>query len=327
MPLAIACYGSLIACFVIAVLLQRTVAERVVALGLSLVLAAGITASHVANPQSYDFYVPALATALLAFSLAPPSHWAGWAVAGVILSMLELTRPFMLLGAAILAVPLLRLGARQGRAAVVAFLVPVLLVSGGWHAKLLATKGQLLISDHAAFNFADALASVEFAVPKPPMEPELPGPAGGKWIDLNADVHARNNATLSHALLVALAENPAAAMRAVGRRLWRFLELPPTMFGRDLTRPILVPYRWLIRVGVVVSILAFVGSAIRDGWRVVYDPTANFLLYSGFVLFCLAVGTASEEIRLAAEVAPTIALLPLFVRAALLPRMTRGGLE
>ena len=322
-PLAIAYYGSLLACFVIAVDLQHSTGERLASIGLSMVLAAGVTASHVANPQPYDLYVPALATVLLALALAPPSRWPAWAAVGVALAMLELSRPFMLAGAAILAVPLIRLAARQGRGAIVALLLPVALLSGGWHAKLLAVHGQLLISDHGAFNVADALASVGFVVPPPPMEPEVPGPAGGIWIDLNSDVHARNNAALSRALLAAIVRHPLAAAEAAGQRLWLFLTLPAVMFGHDLVAPILTPYRWLVRIGIVLSLLAFAGLAIRRGWRVVYDPVGSFLLYSGFVLVSVAVGTAYEEIRLVAELAPTLALLPLYFRTVLEPAVAR----
>jgi hypothetical protein len=322
-PLAIAYYGSLLACFVIAVLLQRSTVERLVSLALSLLLAAGITSSHFVNPEPYDLYVPALAMLLLAFALVPPSHWAGWAAAGVILSMLELSRPFMLVGAAILAVPLLRLAVRRGRTALLALVVPVVLMSGGWHAKLLAVHGQLLISDHGAFNVVDGLSSVDFAVPVPSMEPESPAPAGGHWIDLNTDAHARNNAALSRALLAAIVNDPVGATKAVGQRLAEFFALPSTMYGRDFSAPILTPYRWLIRIGVPLSFLSFVTLAIRRGWLIIFEPVANFLLYSGFVLFCVAVCTAAEEMRLASEFAPTLALLPLFVRTASEPRGMR----
>jgi hypothetical protein len=316
-PLAIGYYASLLACFVIAVQLQRGDVDRVASLGLSLLLAAGVTRSHYVNPEPYDLYVPALATALLAVALSPPSQWRGWAAAGIALSVLELSRPFMLAGAAILAVPLIHRAARRGRGAVWALLLPVAVLSGGWHAKLLLVHGQLSISNNGGFNVADAVQTVGFKIPMPALEPETPNPKRAGWIDPNTDTRARNNAALSQALLAAVVADPLGAVKAVARRYVRFLALPTTMYGNDFDSPILTPYRWLVRVGVVLSALAGLVLLVRRGWRVVIDPVANFLLYSGFVLFCVAVCTAGEEMRLATEFSPTLSLLPLVMRTAL----------
>ena len=301
----------------IAVQLQRSDADRVVSLGLSLLLAAGVTGSHYLNPEPYDLYVPALATALLAVSLSPPARWPGWAAAGLALSVLELSRPFMLVGASILAVPLIHRAAWRGHAAVLALLLPVALLSGGWHAKLLLMHGQLSISNNGAFNVRDAAETVGFKIAMPATEPETPNAKRAGWIDLNTDIRARNNAALSQALLAAVAADPLGAVKTVARRYVKFLALPTTMYGNDFDSPVLTPYRWLVRVGVALSALAGLVLLVRRGWRIVIDPVANFLLYSGFVLFCVAVCTAAEEMRLATEFSPTLSLLPLVVRTAL----------
>jgi hypothetical protein len=326
-PLAIGYYASLLACFVISVQLQRSDVDRAASLGLSLLLAAGVTGSHYLNAEPYDLYVPALATALLAFALSPPSRWPGWAAAGIALSVLELSRPFMLAGAAILAVPLIYRAAPRGRTAVLALLLPVALLSGGWHAKLLLLHGQLSISNIGAFNVADAAQSVDFKISMPAMEPEEPSPKHAGWPDLNTDIRARNNAALSRALLAAVAADPLGAVEAVVRRYVKFLALPTTMYGRDFDSPTLTPYRWLVRVGVLLSALAGLVLLVRRGWRVVIDPVGSFLLYSGFVLFCVAVCTANEEMRLATEFSPTLSLLPLVMRCAIESDRGRTGAD
>jgi peptidoglycan/LPS O-acetylase OafA/YrhL len=153
---------ALVGSYLVAVLLApRTRVGFVSGVVASLVLLWCTVVVHPVNPQVYDiyyaFFLIGFVGALDALRRSRGSRQAAPGLtAGFCLSMAELSRPFviymmpLLLGMALVSLRGVR------RRVVVAFVLPLLLFSGGWHVYIAFAHGQLAWTSQGGFNLARA---------------------------------------------------------------------------------------------------------------------------------------------------------------------------
>jgi hypothetical protein len=193
---------------------------------------------HAGNPANYD---PLFAALLLGYFLLIEA-WAGtrrarWlAAAGLCLSMLELLRPFM-----IFMLPLfllaewhrIHLTAPRRRAALTAFLLPVVVLSGGWHLHLyLAHDHQITWTNISGYNLQRAWEDIDPEIRAVQHLSEMPR-NGELWADLNTSEIYRKSEELKRMIVGRILENPASAMAHVANRLATLISSPTKMYHHD----------------------------------------------------------------------------------------------
>jgi hypothetical protein len=297
----------------------RSLPWLVVALATSVVFLWTTVIVHAANPQSYDAFYP-LAVLLFVAGLgaARTSRFpvAVAAASGFFLSMAELARPFFLLllpMALGCAAVVLR---DRGRKVLVAFVVPVLVCSGAWHAKLLLHDGQLSWSNHAGFNLVQAWPDVP--VPRGEVERTQPK-RPGLWRDLNTAVHERNSRVLEHAVVAWLLQHPAEALVESIAKVQRLLRGRTELNGYVPRAAVFGPYRWLVPLagGWLFANVAWLVVRVigRRQWTLLGEPANVLLLIAAATTVLLAVGDHGEETRFLVSVLPFLAAWPRAVTA------------
>jgi hypothetical protein len=225
--------------FTLAVMLQPARLPHRVALVLIGVFLANRGAEvHVGNPANYD---PLFALLLLGYFLLINAwerrrHPVWLAAAGLCLSLLELTRPFM-----IFLLPLFLLveghrsllGApRRGRA-LAAFLLPVVALSGGWHLHLyLAHDHQITWTNISGYNLQRAWEDFDPEIGVVQQLAELPR-NGELWADLNTTEIYEKSEELKRMIIGKIRENPAGAAAHVVDRLATFVSSPTRIYDND----------------------------------------------------------------------------------------------
>lgn len=184
---------AIVAVFALPLLLfDKSPREFAITLILSLIFLRATVVIHPGNPQAYDVFHPLLMLVFFGcLHMLRRRHSQSAALAflaGLMLAAAELTRPYMLL-----LMPLLLIGAAglihrlpDSRRLMVLFLCPVILLSGGWHLKLLIyNNGQIMWSNHGGFNLARA-----WPIPTGwTEEHEAPPIMQGREPNLNTQVH------------------------------------------------------------------------------------------------------------------------------------------
>ena len=321
---------ALVGSFAAALWLANTSLRRALAaFGVSGLFLFVTTLVHPGNPQNYDFFF-ALAFLLFLIALRRASRTDGWlmpVLAGFLLSMTELTRPFV-----IFLLPLLLAGAfamlwQPGQTRrFLLFLIPVLIISGGWHAYLAAAHGQLTFSNNSAFNVARAWPQI----PAPPLIPE-PGYvplAESKWVgvdvpqprwgNLNTPEHTENNRRMQRAELAYWVAHPVDSALFAVDRMATFLS------GATAYNKFTPVSRWFGLYAIVertVSGLAILGASLvlfsalfhpRQLLSILAQPDNLTLLFLAACIIILAVGEMDEEPRLLLSVLPLLATLPVW---------------
>lgn len=287
---------------------------------------------HPLMPMTYDLFFPALG---FVFLLLQPvqdgagrgNHWIRTRcfLSGVALSLFELTRPFVLM-----MLPFLLLGSLSalrpyGRKCLLLHLLPLLILSGGWHLKLfLLHEGQIVWSNHSGFNLFRAWK--DFGIEEPLLVDETGQPA--PWNDpgiLNTPVHSRHNEILKTRILEAMLQQPVAALQWSWQRLVSFLRPGVTMYR---STPCQHPVLWLYPPLVWISSLWLFWNFFRFLWGMVkalVGPRGqsglclqlagrreNQLIVMAFLsMVILAMGESGEEVRLLISVLPWMAAYPL----------------
>jgi hypothetical protein len=289
--------------------------------GLGLVFLAATVLVHPGNPQTYDIFYPLF---VLAFGLAlrraarPAGSRAGWALAaGFLLAMAELSRPFVVLGLPLVVALAALAVARRPRQHLAALLLPVLLLSGGWHGWLAVRHGQLASTNHAGQNLRRAWPMA--VVPRPPLVPEVNserlGP--GRWPNLNTAEHLENSRRLQRAVLRYVRTHPLGSARhALGRLRALLLDVRTDIYRHRPRHWVLVLYRPLVRAAVAwltLNALLLVSGLLVDGRRrrrLLADPDSILIVITAFSACALAVGDAQEEARFLISLLPLLAAVP-----------------
>lgn len=310
---------ALVGSYVAAIWLAGTSRKRSVAAFLLGVLFLYVTTKvHPGDPHSYDIFLPFgfllfILTLGRAAAKDGPGHMA--LLAGCFLSMTELTRPFV-----VYLMPLLVGGAyvtfargSRGRQ-FTAFILPVILISGGWHAYLLATHGQLTISNNTGYNVARAWPQI------PPVqlieEPNRAPLAPDRWANLNTEEHGENSRRAQFSQLRYWLTHPLGSALFAMSRLAEFLRGDTAFDGFVPESRWFGVYALSVRL---ISSLIFVSSGLIMANACIrprqvpglLGQTDNIVIL--FTLACavmLAAGEIREEPRLLLSILPMFAMLP-----------------
>jgi hypothetical protein len=268
---------------------------------------------HPGNPQVYDVWFPTFVLLWL-FALDRSRRaaegrgvWSA-AAAGFFLSMAELSRPVFIL---LLPIHLL-VAVRTGisRAAMVALLLPLAVISGGWHAKLLLISGQVVWSNHGGFHLERAWPIPDDLRKLTVIQDESYRPVrAGRWNNLNTESHYRNSQRLASAILRYYLERP----RLAWLRLWenaRMMLRPQTgIYFHQPRHRILDAYTIAVRLAIALAMLS--GATLL--WRLIRRPKVESAmpenLLTGTALAMLALFILSDSGEQARFM---ISLLPLF---------------
>jgi hypothetical protein len=284
----------------------------------SLVFLGATLIIHRLMPLTYDILFPLLGLGYLVLLPAPTVRsttvlyrcfWAGF-----LLAWLELTRPFILFLFPLLAsFSYLRIRP-LGRKALLMFLFPILLLSGGWHLKLLIFQdGQVIWSNHTGFNLLRAWKDLGIEVP--PLVDEdgtLHHPTLPEVV--NTPNHSRHNQTVKNAVLRYVVQHPFKSVQFAFYRLGVFLKPRITIYNATepehwllwLYRPLI----WFCSSWVMWNVGRLVWGAIRrqSNLSVFGLPHNQLLVLTGASLLCLALGEAGEEARLLISILPWFAV-------------------
>ena len=301
-----------------------SIARLCAALPTALVFLWATVLVHPLNPQSYDIFLPCfLLLSLICLKVvrdvaSQRTRLASalGASSGFFLSMAELTRPFVFL-----LLPLLVAGGclileRFPRRVLVAFLLPLVLLTGVWHVHLLARFGQVLASNYSGFNLRRAWPMAP--LPAGMWETHDQPAAEEAWPNLNADEQHKASQALQGVVLHYVTAHPLAALvHAVGR-IKLFIAPQTSMYGSTArTDAALVAYRTIAPAAFLfmfanVALVAWNAMRARRRFiRVLASPDNLLLLVAFFASLALSLGEAEEEARLVLSVLPLLAAYPL----------------
>lgn len=315
--------GMLISYWLAIVLAGRSAWRVWTAFGVSLIFLAATVMIHPSGPLAYDIYYPMLVLAFIASLVMArrprisSSLTLAWVTAaGFFLSMIELTRPFVLI-----FLPLLILLGMMAlsplehkRQVAICFLLPILVFSGGWHLKLiLFNDGQVMWSNHSGYNLVmlwgvepDAEMLPETAEVQPWHDPY--STAGGA--SLNTEAHYRNSQRLQSKVVKAMLANPVNSLRIVLREFADLLHPHVDMYGYVPPSNLLIVYQMVFRMVLVITALnlLYVMIHVAQSRDLAYlaQPPQLLLIVCLCTIFMLAIGDHGEEARF------IISLLPCF---------------
>lgn len=304
--------------------------RRAAAMVLSLIFLIGTRWVHYANPQTYDVFFPCLlllyVTLLDGVTRArSPRRRALLAVgAGLALSLVDLTRPF-----AVVLLPPLTWGAwyalrrAEGRP-FLAFLAPLLILSGGWHLHALRLEGQLTWGNHSGFNLQRGWPDA----PLPPLLPEAGSQplASDRWKNLNTPAHGVNSRLIQASILDFMRERPGFALRHALKKLAHFTAVQTGFYNWHPQSPWLVLYRpavWAAQMWLGVQLAIGVSALFRRRWAWLAAPQSQLALATAATIIMLALFEGGEEARLMITVLPLLAALPIIKRASGAPAEPR----
>lgn len=276
---------------------------------------------HQGNPQLYDIYFPALLLGYLACLQALPKLNAGSRkafgmafAAGLLLAVLELTRTF-----AIALFPVLLAGGlvflwKMPRRNLLAFLLPVLLLSGGWHLKQVVSHGHFHWTNHSGFNlqksWADFTGPIDF-------EEEAPRYEGG-FPNFNTDRHSANNKVVTGMVIDGIVRRPGKALVHAGGRVLAFYRPKTDLYLATLPKPVEWVYRpvvWVLGLTLLfltgrVAFVALRRPLQRSGWLELLKPVGLLVFSAAGASFLFAIGESGEEARFMISILPLLACLP-----------------
>ncbi len=312
--------ASLVLPYVMAIALTwPSLARLGLATALSIVFLWGSVLVHAGGPNVYDTVYPFLLMGFLVALRFGARTRTGALAAGACLALAELTRPFV-----IALMPLFLFGALASlrpldRARTLAFLLPILVLSGGWHAHQYLSFGQIVWSNHGGYNIHRAwpMTKLPPLLPEqgaPRLETELPG-------SFNSAVHGENSRRIQRAVLAHVAAHPLDSAGHAIERMANVLSGEINLKGYIPNSPVMpvylalvkYPARWVMLAGLVL----LAASLLRPcaiAWLV--GDAGNLLIIStAATLVIFALTEAGEEARF------MIAVLPMLAAVAV-PRLT-----
>lgn len=340
--------GLILAFALPVVAFRRSTLQTLGAFGVSLLFLASARIVGSPNAQLYDPLTPLfLMGGLLALDAArrrPRAAVVLAACAGFSLSMAELSRPFVL----VLLLPLVAWGLLALRGLPprcrVAFLLPMLLLSGGWHAKLwLVNDGQVLWSNHGGFNlhrawgdrvegWPDYVGTPAWVIERPP-RPDRAFRGSGRWFLFrwNTRSHAERSRELTRAFLAHVVREPLDSAVHAAQRMGVLL-LPKLRVGKGAYLGSLrTPYRWGVRLTALMLLAALCALVFRLARHRRLEQLASleaaWIPTAWSLIFFLAVGERGEEARFVISVLPFLAALAWPVAPATPGRTAAAGCD
>lgn len=307
--------ACLVGGYVLAVAFTYPSRRRLVAaVALSVVFLWSARLIHPAGPNVYDVVYPVLLLGYFLCLRAAPRSGAMALLAGILLALAELTRPFVLL-----LLPLLLLGAvlalRPGpRARSLLVLLPVLLLSGGWHAWQLGAHGQVFWSNHGGFNLHRAWPMVAMPALVPETVPAKIAP--DRLPNFNTPEHAENSRRLQQAVLRHVAANPGASAMHVLERLAAVVSGETVLHGEPAQGAVIEAYKVIVKFPALWVLLGAVAIGISlvarpsGAGRVLADDGNMLILVTAATLVVVALTEAGEEARFMIAILPALAAVP-----------------
>lgn len=323
--------------FALAVLIQpERFRLRAAVLILGLFMAHRGVAVHAGNPANYDplFALLTLGYFLLVRAWLRDRRPGRLAAAGLCLSLLELTRPFMIfLLPLFLAVEVHRIArTAPGRAgALAAFLIPVAILSGGWHLHVwLAHDHQIAWTNVSGFNLQRAWEDFDPDIRSARRLEELPRVREGAdelWADLNTSEVYRESEALKSLIVARILEDPVRAAGHVLDRLAVFASAPTRMYDWDPQGIGILAYRGVVTVLLLTMAgYAAVGAAvlIRRGCWPWLDQRWWLAASTLLVVILVSIGERGEEGRFIFSILPMLLAVGGFALASV-PNSGRAG--
>lgn len=285
---------------------------------LSLLFLRATVLIHPVSPIVYDVVFPFLLVAYFGLlRLGAAARREGMAVGalvlgGAALALAELTRPFLI----VFVLPLL-LGAwftlRQPRR-FAALAVPVVLVSGAWHAHQWINHGQLVWSNHGGFNMARAWRMV----PYPELIPE-PGDAPvarERRRNLNTPEHGENNRRMRRAVFDYILAHPLDSARHAAERVAVFIGTGHRVEHHAPDDPLLLVYDPVVRYADIAALAALAAMLValvrapRRAGDLIGHPNNQMAALIALSLVLIAVTESGEEGRFQLSLLPLMAAIP-----------------
>ncbi|MEM9987768.1 MAG: hypothetical protein AAF804_21980, partial [Bacteroidota bacterium] len=190
-------------------------------------------------------------------------------LAGLSLSAAELSRTFILVMLPFLILwALLQFFEKRQYRLMLAFLLPLLLLSWGWHLRLKIVHDQLFWSNHGGCNLSNAwLPLIDHRVLMPQLEPEAPPRDAWKFHNLNTDVHTRNCERMKDHIVSQIKADPRRAFGVFWENSIKVVRAPVGMYDHWPEGPVIDLYRWMVRLmylATAVLLLAYVSRSWRD---------------------------------------------------------------
>jgi hypothetical protein len=228
----------------------------------------------------------------------------------------------------------------RSRRRVLYFLIPVLLVSGTWHAHLLAAHRQLSASNHFGVNLWRCWNTRVSPLAKPVVEQDAPL-APGRWANLNNPQHLKNSLRLRKKIIRYIVDHPGDSAAFMVGRVWKLTAGETAIYVHKPSSPVLSIYSPVVRVTSLVLIggffvlagkLVWLAARRRDRLRELVGNVDHIIVFVAFSsLFILAVGEVEEEARFVLSLLPFLATLaPLhgfFLRGMMKPAPRSAGLR
>lgn len=314
---------------------SRTRAEYALSYFTSIVFLVAAAKIVPENPQVYDLLFPLFFLLFLLFvrssaSVAGPRLRVGCALAGgFALAAFELTRPYVLILLPLLLFHAYRVLKDRPGHVFVAVCVPVLLLSGGWHAKLLFfQQGQVLWSNYGGENAYRSWAPLMGEKPpdSPPEDPyrdkSFRGSGDFRTMALDTAWHSQKDAHLQRAVVDYVFTHPGPAARHL---LWQigvvlepqtvvFRKYGGVVFEREPPEGITILYAplvWLSAAWMLAGGLWLGVRCVRERSLAVLGETpAMILIVFGFSLGVTAFAESGEEARFLVSLLPLLACYP-----------------
>jgi len=310
----------IIAYLIAAYLYAETIIKGVITSLVALVSMSATIIISAQNPEIYDLYYPCYLLLFLLFVKLASSRnkydhlkvW--WAfLGGVFLALAELSRPFVLLLMPFIIFFVILVFRTASRRILVSFLVPVIILSGGWHLKLLVfNQGQVFWSNHSGFNLYRAWEEVA-DIPEPPAEPQT----WDRRNQIHSQEHYLNSQKIQRAVLNFIVENPGEAFSFMITRLRIFLQPRTSFFEHPELGGVLIQvYRIIFRLCLVywgIQLLRMGFNIFKNpGLHLFSNPENVLLITTTLTVIILAISEKGEEARLVLAVLPLIGALPSY---------------
>jgi 4-amino-4-deoxy-L-arabinose transferase-like glycosyltransferase len=289
---------------------------------LSLFCAAQI---HQGNPQGYDVYLPCVLLGFVyIFNLSLEARREHIKIllsllAGLLLSLAELTRPFMVyLLPLICVVTVARYwgGTTNGRRLGIIFLIPILMLSGSMHAHLFAKHQQITFSNNVGFNLSRAWGRL-IVVPELLDESTSRPLAEGRWPNLDTETHQINSDRFKSAVIAQWFNHPVQSVSFALSLLNDFLLGETSIYEYRPNSIFIQTYRlvykalamlMLINFCVLLSLLV---AKPRHLLVQITDIDNSIILLTTFLIVMFAIGEKGEEARFIISVLPFLCVMPL----------------
>lgn len=314
---------SLVSVYILTILLAYpSIPRMVVSFFFSIVFLWSTVLIHPGNPPVYDIFYPFLML-LFVFILQGAawifSRWrkltgATCLLLGVILAMAELTRPYVLFLLPVLVLAAYQMLRRLPRRYFVILLVPIIVISGTWHAYIAIQHGQVTWTNHSGFNLQRGWRMVP--LPELQEEPNNDPLRPGGWRNLNTAEHYENSQIIQREVLNYWTAHPLKSVKHAVYKTFYFLSGQTTIYRHSpkhfilsLYKPFTVFTSTFLLVGILVLLLFTIESR---QFRFLVETSDHILMFVavGSIVF-LALGEADEEARLLLSVLPFLAVFPV----------------